>query len=173
MKPVGTAWIALLCLLSGSMARAASPVTITDPAAPLVKQLELRYARSIAIARTGDVEAYFAHRTAASRKRPPALDSARLKLLADLLPPLEMMQFVRLDSTATTARALYRWRRQDVAQYTIIVFRIEKGDWKIDDFSVRRSGLAGEAERGRPPAAVPRRNETPPSPALALDGPRL
>ena len=106
MKRSVSASAGLACLLAGLVA-AAEP--ITDPAAPLVKQLEMRFASSLAAARSGNLDAYWGHRTAASRTRPPELDSTRLKLLAELLPPLDTMQFVRLDCTARMARALYRW----------------------------------------------------------------
>lgn len=165
----------LACLLAALTGRAAAPEVITDPAAPLVKQLELRFASSLAAARTGDPDAYWSHRTVASRSRPPMLDSMRLKMLAELLPPLDTLQFVRLDSTGKMARALYRWRKQDAAQYTVIVYRIEQGEWKIDDFSVRRSGMPAPPKQtlseSDPP--LPQRSEAATVPAPSLEAPRL
>lgn len=172
MKRGASLCAVLTCLLVGGPGLAATPTTITDRNAPLVKQLELRYDRSIATARSGDLNAYWTHRTAASRTRPPALDSERLRLLAQLLPPLERLQFVRLDATAQTARALYRWRRQDVVQYTVIVYRVEQGEWKIDDFSVKRSG-APSADATRAETLLRQRSEEVAAPAQSLEGPRL
>jgi len=144
---IGLGWVLLLAF--GAMAE--TPAAITNPSAPLVKQLEACYKRSIGVARTGDLDAYWRTRTAASKSRPPALDSTRLRLLADLLPPLESLQFVRLDTAGKTARALYRWRKEDTAQFTVVVYRMEDGDWKVDDFTVKRglstpdSGLLPQA----------------------------
>jgi hypothetical protein len=131
---IGLGWVSLLAF--GAMAE--TPSAITNPSAPLVKQLEACYARSIGVARTGDLDAYWRTRTTASKTRPPALDSTRLRLLADLLPPLQSLQFVRLDTSGKTARALYRWRKEDSAQFTVVVYRMEDGDWKVDDFTVKR-----------------------------------
>jgi hypothetical protein len=170
MKRSVSASAGLACLLAGLVA-AAEP--ITDPAAPLVRQLEMRFASSLAAARSGNLDAYWGHRTAASRTRPPALDSTRLKLLAELLPPLDTMQFVRLDCTTRMARALYRWRKADVAQYTVIVYRVEQGEWKIDDFNVRRSGMAAPQKHAPTEAVLRQRSETATVPAPSLEAPRL
>jgi hypothetical protein len=35
------------------------------------------------------------------------------------------------------ARALYRWPREDMVRYTIIVYRTEPTDWKIDSIVVK------------------------------------
>jgi hypothetical protein len=127
-------------------APAADANTISERDAPLVRELEARYNQSMQAARRGDVNAYWGMRTASSRSRPPLLDAARLRLLADLLPPLETLRFVRLDATEKTARALYRWRKkEDVAQYSVITYRREAGEWKIDDLTVRRTGSAAGA----------------------------
>jgi hypothetical protein len=145
--------IGLSCvLLSAFGAMAETPAAITNPAAPLVKQLEACYAKSIGAARTGDLDAYWRTRTVASKTRPPALDSTRLRVLADLLPPLESLQFVRLDTAGKTARALYRWRKEDTAQFTVVVFRMEGDEWKVDDFTVKRLGL-NTPDSGLPPQA--------------------
>jgi hypothetical protein len=109
----------------------------------------------------------------ASRSRPPALDSVRLKMLAELLPALDTLQFVRLDATGKMARALYRWRKQDAAQYTVIVYRLEQGEWKIDDFSVRRSGMAAPPQRTLSEASLPQRSQAATVPAPSLEAPRL
>ena len=163
----------LTCLLAAVAGQAAAPEVITDPSAPLVKKLELRFASSLAAARSGDEDAYWSHRTVASRSRPPALDSARLKLLAELLPALDTLQFVRLDSTGSVARALYRWRKQDAAQYTVVVYRVEQGEWKIDDFSVKRSGMPAPARQTLSEATLPERSEAATVPAPSLEAPRL
>ena len=123
--------------------------SISERTAPLVRDLEARYRQSMQAARRGDEAAYWSTRTAASRNRPPQLDAARLRLLADLLPPLEALHFVRLDASGKTARALYRWRKEDVAQYSVITYRMEAGEWKIDDITVRKSSSAA----GAPPVA--------------------
>lgn len=135
-------------------APAADTGTISDRSAPLVRELEARYNQSMQAARRGDVDAYWRMRTASSRNRPPLLDAARLRLLADLLPPLETLHFVRLDATGKTARTLYRWRKEDVAQYSVITYRMEAGDWKIDDVSVRRNGSGPAASPTAPPGAA-------------------
>jgi hypothetical protein len=142
--------IALLCAglllwLNSGPAPAADADIISERDAPLVRELEARYNQSMQAARRGDVNAYWSMRTASSRSRPPLLDAARLRLLADLLPPLETLHFVRLDATEKTARALYRWRKEDVAQYSVITYRREAGEWKIDDLTVRRTGSAAGA----------------------------
>jgi hypothetical protein len=173
MKRIVSVTAGVACLLAALTGLAATPEAITDPQAPLVKQLETRFAGSLDAAREGDLEAYWSHRTAASRSRPPALDSVRLKLLAELLPPLDTLQFVRLDANGKVARALYRWRKQDAAQYTVIVYRVEQGEWKIDDFNVRRSGTAPPERRTLSQAAPqPQPVETATVPAPSLEAPR-
>ena len=173
MKRMVSASAGLACLLVALTGLPAAPETVTNPDAPLVKELEMRFASSLAAARNGDEDAYWGHRTAASRNRPPALDSMRLKMLAELLPPLDTLQFVRLDSTGKVARALYRWRKQDAAQYTVIVYRVEQGEWKIDDFTVRRSGMPAPAKQTLSEVAAPQGSETATVPAPSLEAPRL
>jgi len=176
MKTLALAAVALASILAAGLAAGATPTTITERSAPLVKALELRYASSLEAARSGDLDAYWGHRTAASRERPPFLDSTRLRLLAELLPPLDTLQFVRLDANDKTARALYRWRKADVAQYTVIVYRVEHGEWRIDDFSVKRSagGAAARAtENSQAPLPAPAPAQDTMGPAPALDAPRL
>jgi hypothetical protein len=173
LKRIVAASAGLTCLLAALAGLAAAPEVITDPAAPLVRQLELRFASSLAAARSGDPDAYWSHRTAASRSRPPMLDSIRLKMLAELLPPLDTLQFVRLDSTGKMARALYRWRKQDAAQYTVVVYRVEQGEWKIDDFSVRRSGMPAPAKQTQSEPPLPQPTEAATVPAPSLEAPHL
>jgi hypothetical protein len=154
---------------SSTPAPAADANTISDRSAPLVRELEARYNQSMQAARRGDADAYWSMRTASSRGRPPLLDAARLRLLADLLPPLETLHFVRLDATGKTARALYRWRKQDVAQYSVITYRMEAGDWKIDDITVRRNGGAARAPASaaaQPGAAGAQSSAPPGAPAV-------
>ena len=162
--------------------------------AALLRELELRYNACIAAARRGDLDSYLRLRTEASRNRPPALDAQRIRLLATLLPPLSTLDFVRLDANDRTARALYRWRKGDAAQYSVLVFRVERGEWKLDDFSVRRTPVsaAGAATHAAPSAAAARpsalRDSDPPTqseqllrnwqsgrpdPLRELDAPRL
>jgi hypothetical protein len=172
MQRFVSALTGLACLLAGLTGRAAAPEVITDPSAPLVKKLEMRFASSLAAARNGDEEAYWSHRTAASRSRPPALDSTRLKMLAELLPGLDTLQFVRLDSTGSVARALYRWRKHDTAQYTVVVYRVEQGEWKVDDFSVKRSGMPAPARQTLSEAVLPEPSQAT-VPAPSLEAPRL
>jgi hypothetical protein len=173
MKRIVSASAGLACLLVALTGLPAAPETVTNPDAPLVKELEMRFASSLAAARNGDEDAYWGYRTAASRNRPPALDSMRLKMLAELLPPLDALQFVRLDSTGKMARALYRWRKRDAAQYTVIVYRVEQGEWKIDDFAVKRSGMAPPPRQTLSEVAAPQRDETATVPAPSLEAPRL
>jgi hypothetical protein len=156
-----TASLAWLLVSSGALAETAA--TITNPGAPLVKQLEACYGKSIAVARTGELEAYWRTRTAAARTRPPMLDSTRLRLLADLLPPLNSLQFVRLDTTGKMARALYRWRKDEVAQFTVVVYRMEGGEWRVDDFTVKRLGM-NTPEAGTPQPQPLGRTRVGPSP---------
>lgn len=141
----------------------------------LVRNLEARYAQCMQAARRGDVAGYWRLRTDASRTRQPELDADRVRLLAQVLPPLETLEFVRLDASTKTARSLYRWRKSDVAQYSVLVFRQEQGEWKLDDVSVRRSpangGSPGAATAPRP-AAAPGAVAPSPDPAMhALDPP--
>jgi hypothetical protein len=91
------------------------------------------------------------------------LDSTRLRLLADLLPPLNSLQFVRLDTTGKMARALYRWRKEEVAQFTVVVYRMEGGEWRVDDFTVKRLGM-NAPEAGTPQPLPPGRPRAGPSP---------
>lgn len=163
----------LLLAMAGAAAAAQGASIISDRGAPLVRELEARYGQSMQAARRGDLEGYWRLRTAASRTRPPALDSARLRLLADLLPPLQSLIFVRLDTTDKMARALYRWRKEDVAQYSVIVYRMEQGEWKLDDFSVRRASVAaavpGAARQAVPLPRVNAAHSTAPPPPAAMD----
>lgn len=162
MRAVRSAGTALALMLCTGGAAAETSKTAAERSAPLVRELEALYAASMQAARRGDLAAYWDLRTAASRTRPPSLDSARLRLLAGLLPPLESLDFVRLDASPRAARALYRWRRSDVAQYSVIVYRQEQGRWRIDDVSVRRNGTGAPAR-----AAAPAARPGPPPPALA------
>lgn len=127
----------LLCLLTCGKAAADPPKQIAKRADPLVRTLETLYAKSMEVALTGDVDAYWRFRTAASKERPPMLNRERLPLLARMLPPLDSLQFVRLDATRSMARALYRWPREDMIRYTVIVYRTEGTDWKIDTIVVK------------------------------------
>jgi hypothetical protein len=146
-------WIAAgLWLVMGWAAAAESSTTARQEDA-LVRELEARYAASLHAARGGDLDAYWETRTAAARTRPPALDAPRLKLLADLLPPLETLQFVRLDSSPRSARLLYRWRKADAAQYSVLMYRLERGEWRLDEFAVKRTQPAARAPVASPAAA--------------------
>jgi hypothetical protein len=128
-----------MAVLLSQAAGAQAPRGEAQAEQALQRELETRYAQCMSAARRGDVEGYWRLRTEASRRRPPALDAGRIRLLAELLPPLEALQFVRLDASGKTTRMLYRWRNDEVAQYSIIVYRMERGEWKLDDVSVRRS----------------------------------
>ena len=126
----------LLLLLC--MEAAAEPSrSITKRTDPLVRTLEALYAKSMEVALAGNIEAYWRFRTVASRERPPQLTAERLPLLAQMLPPLSALQFVRLDLSRGVARALYRWPREDMVRYTIVVYRTEPADWKIDSIVVK------------------------------------
>jgi hypothetical protein len=192
------ALVLVACALLAQLALAGNPAPKAAPDETLLRELELRYSQCMDAARRGDLAAYWQLRTEASRNRPPALDAERLRLLADLLPPLSTLEFVRLDTSPKAARALYRWRKADVAQYSVVVYRMERGEWKLDDLSVRRTA-SGRAVPGtppppaaRPPAApsdqsalareaVPAENQamlrawerSRPDPSLRLDAPRL
>ena len=167
MRAVVSAGTALALLICADGAAAQAAEATAERSAPLVRQLEALYGASMQAAQRGDLEAYWELRTTASRTRPPALDPTRLRLLAGLLPPLERMDFVRLDTSDKAARALYRWRRSDVAQYSIVVYRQEQGRWRIDDISVRRNGSGAP---GASAAATPRAG-APPAAALPSAGP--
>jgi hypothetical protein len=139
--------------LAGNRATPAPAAATPASDEALLRDLESRYEQCMDAARRGDMEAYLRLRTDASRNRPPALDADRIRLLAGLLPPLSTLEFVRLDANDKTARALYRWRKADVAQYSVLVYRVERGEWKLDDFSVRRSTAnTAQATADRPPA---------------------
>src|SRR5688572_11935296 len=58
------------------------------------RDLETRYAQCMQAARSGDIERYWRLRSEASRRRPPELDASRIRLLAELLPALDALQFV-------------------------------------------------------------------------------
>jgi hypothetical protein len=147
-----TARFALL-LLASLPALAASPVhaesarQIKKQNDPLVRSLEGLYAKSMDTARAGDIDAYWRWRTVSSRERPPRLTGPLLPLFAGMLPALGTLQFVRMDATGQMARALYRWPRDDMARYTVVVYRIEEGDWKIDSITVRTDAVSTPQEQ--------------------------
>jgi hypothetical protein len=128
---------ALLFLLLCAEAAADPSKQITKRTDPLVRVLETVYVKSMEVALTGDIEAYWRFRTVASRARPPMLNRERLPLFAQMLPPLGSMRFVRIDTSRGMARALYRWPREDMARYTVVVYRKEEGEWKIDSIVVK------------------------------------
>jgi hypothetical protein len=136
---------ALLLLLLCAEAVADTSKQITRRADPLVRTLEAVYAKSMEVALTGDIEVYWRYRTAASRERPPMLNRERVQLFAQMLPPLDSLQFVRMDTSHGMARALYRWPRKDMARYTVIVYRIEQG-WKIDSIVVKTDIVSNPRE---------------------------
>ena len=122
------------------------PKQIDQRADPLVHSLEVLYARSMEVALTGDLDAYWRFRTAASRNRPPTLTRERLPLFARMLPPLESLSFVRLDGNGKTARALYRWPRSDMTRYTVIVYLVEQDTWRIDSILVKTDPVSSPHE---------------------------
>jgi hypothetical protein len=147
-------------LLHGALAALASLLlAVTLPASaesarqikkqndPLVRSLEGLYARSMDTARAGDFDAYWRWRTASSRERPPRLTKSLLPLFAGMLPALGTLQFVRMDAAGQMARALYRWPREDIARYTVVVYRVEEGDWKIDSITVRTDAVPTPQEQ--------------------------
>jgi hypothetical protein len=121
---------------------------------PLVRTLETLYARSMDAARTADLDAYWRYRTRSSRARPPKLTKDLLPVFAEMLPPLQTLKFVRMDVSAEVARALYKWPRQDIARYTVLVYRREDAEWKIDSVTVRTDGTGHQ--RQSPSATQPR-----------------
>ncbi len=157
----------LMGLLTGWAAAQQPGTSVTQANDPLVQDFEALYAQSMQAARKGDLDAYWSTRTAAARKRPPTLDATRLQLLASLLPPLDTLQFVRLDSSGKVARVLYRWRKNEVEQYSVLVFRVEQGEWKLDDFTVRRSAV-NVAGPGAAARMLPAPSDAP-SPSIAMD----
>jgi hypothetical protein len=146
----------LFCLASllAAPALAQPERTVSKADAALLRELEARYNQCMQAARRGDLEGYWRLRTVASRGRSPASDTTQIRLLAELLPPLETLQFTRLDASQRTARVLYRWRNADLAQYSVVVYRVEQGEWKIEDVSVRRSPNANAAPTAGTPKAV-------------------
>jgi hypothetical protein len=152
----------LLGLLLWGTGLAEPPRPVAKRADPLVKSLETLYSKSMEVALTGDLDAYWRLRTAGSRQRPPMLNRERLPLLARMLPPLESLQFVRLDTDRSIARVLYRWPREDMIRYTVIVYRTEDGVWKIDSIVVKtdvvnnpREAVMTQELRRRAAAAAP------------------
>jgi hypothetical protein len=154
-----------MAVLTSQAAWAQSPRAEAQAEQALQRELETRYAHCMLAARRGDIEGYWRLRTEASRRRPPTFDAGRIRLLAELLPSLETLQFVRLDASGKTARMLYRWRNDEVAQYSVIVYRMERGEWKLDDVSVRRSVARQPTAGGEVPGVRPERPA-----ALAIDG---
>jgi hypothetical protein len=141
-------WLALavLCILPAVHAAADTARQIADRADPLVRTLEALYASSMEVALTGDLETYWRFRTTSSRNRPPLLDRQRLPLFAQMLPPLGSLKFLRMDVTRGVARSLYRWPREDMVRYTLVVYRIEQKEWKIDSVLVRTDKLNNPRE---------------------------
>ena len=133
---------ALLCLLVCGEPSADPSKQITKRLDPLVRTLEAVYAKSMAVALTGDLDAYWRFRTAASKDRPPTLTSERLPLLAQMLPPLDSLTFIRMEVTKDMARAQYRWPREDMLRYTVVVYRAEGGEWKIDSIAVKTDKIS-------------------------------
>jgi len=142
--------LALVAMLTWETVAAESPKQINQRADPLVRSLEALYARSMEIALTGDVDAYWQLRTSASRNRPPTLTRERLPLLARMLPPLESLSFVRLDGNGKMARALYRWPRADMTRYTVIVYLVEQDAWRIDSILVKTDPVSNPNEAEMP-----------------------
>jgi hypothetical protein len=136
-----------LSLMLSASAYAESARQIKHQSDALVRSLEALYAKSMEVARSGDLDAYWRWRTASSRERPPRLTRTLLPLFADLLPPLPNLRFVRMDITAQIARALYKWPREDMARYTVVVYRIEDGQWKIESITVRTDAIANPQEQ--------------------------
>ena len=140
------ALISLVSSLAWETGMAESPQQINQRADPLVRSLEALYAQSMEVALTGDLDAYWRLRTAASRNRPPTLTRERLPLLARMLPPLESLSFVRLDGNGKMARALYRWPRADMTRYTVIVYLVEQDLWRIDSILVKTDPVSNPQE---------------------------
>jgi hypothetical protein len=138
--------IAVLLLLPGS-APAGSARQAKKQNDTLVRSLEGIYAKLMDAARAGDLDGYYRWRTSASRDRPPRLTKPLLPVFADMLPALRTLQFVRIDTTPQMVRALYRWPREDMARYTVVVYRLEEGDWKIDSITVRTDAIANAQEQ--------------------------
>ena len=142
-------------LLAGPAAAKPDPARqIKQQEHALVRSLEAIYAKSMDVARSGDIDAYWRWRTAAARERPPYLDKSRLPLFAGMLPALQTLQFVRMDTTAQMARSLYKWPREDMARYTVVVYRIEDGEDRFDHGAHRRCVQPAGAA-ARPEAASP------------------
>jgi len=137
---------ALAALLACGTATAQSSKQITQRADPLVRSLETLYTKSMEVALAADLDAYWRLRTLGSRDRPPILTRERLPLLARMLPPLDALSFVRLDTTGRMARALYRWPRADMTRYTIIVYLVEQDTWKIDSILVKTDPVSNPHE---------------------------
>jgi hypothetical protein len=137
---------ALVSLLACGTSLAESTKQINQQADPLVRSLEALYARSMEVALTGDLDAYWRLRTAASQSRPPTLTRERLPLFARMLPPLESLSFVRLDGNGKMARALYRWPRADMTRYTVIVYLVEQDAWRIDSILVKTDPVKNPRE---------------------------
>jgi hypothetical protein len=128
-----------LCTFAAS-ASAQAVTTITNRQDPLVQHLETRYRESVEVAARGDIETYRKYRTSARSRLSVPTNGEVLKMFSGMLPPLDTMDFVRVDSSGQLARALYRWRRADVTRFTTIVFRMEEGEWKIYDLAVKGGG---------------------------------
>jgi hypothetical protein len=135
----------MFVLVSPAGAESARQIKRQDDA--LVRVLEALYAKSMQIARSGDLDAYWRWRTSSSRDRPPRLTRPLLPLFAGMLPALGTLQFVRMDTNSQTARALYKWPREDMARYTVVVYRVEAGEWKIDSITVRTDALSNPQEQ--------------------------
>ena len=135
----------LLVLAAPAGAESARQIKKQDDA--LVRSLEALYAKAMQVARSGDLDAYWRWRTSSSRDRPPRLTRPLLPLFAGMLPALGTLQFVRMDTNSQTARALYKWPREDVARYTVVVYRVEDGEWKIDSITVRTDAVSNPQEQ--------------------------
>jgi hypothetical protein len=136
----------MVALLACGSGMAQSPKQINQRTDPLVRSLEALYAKSMEVALDGDLEAYWRLRTSASRSRPPMLTRELLPLFARMLPPLDSLGFVRLDTAGKMARALYRWPREDMTRYTVVVYLVEQNGWKIDSILVKTDPVSNPRE---------------------------
>src|SRR5262249_32618807 len=99
--------LAWLLLIAPAPAHAESARQIKKQNDPLVRSPEALYAKSMEVARSGDLDAYWHWRPASSRERPPRLSKPLLPVFAGMLPALGSLHFVRMDTTSQMARALY------------------------------------------------------------------
>lgn len=122
--------LALMIWVSPGVSGAA-PEKITDPQHPLVRELATIYKDYLAVARQGSLNAVLTFVSAELVKRSKEITPELLRIMAaEELDPRQA-QFVQVDATPQTARLVYQQLAPEAKVYQAIIFKRERGAWKI------------------------------------------